>query len=253
MTTTTKKIIRKILPSFLYVLFQRLHLWISFLTDYFSFKKHNKISLRFPLLWENRCPCLFDKAGTISFDRHYIYHPAWAARILKKINPKIHYDISSTIAFSSVVSAFIPIKYYEYRPTELLLSNLSVESADLTNLPFKNNSIESISCMHTVEHVGLGRYGDQLDPNGDLKAIQQLKRVLASRGNLLFVVPIGKPKLMFNAHRIYSYEQIIDYFNGLKLVEFSLIPEKHGGIIYNATREQADNEKYGCGCFWFKK
>ena len=253
MNTAKKEFIRKILTNSLYGFLKKSYLRVLFLADYLSFKKHNKTSTRFKLLWKNRYPCLFDNTGTVGFDRHYIYHPAWAARILKKTNPKIHYDISSTIAFSSVVSAFIPVKYYEYRPPELLLPNLTAESADLTDLPFKDNSIESISCMHTVEHVGLGRYGDKIDPDGDLKSINELKRVLTHGGNLLIVVPVGKPKLMFNAHRIYSYEQVTSYFKDLKLKEFSLISESTEGIIFNATKEQADQEIYGCGCFWFKK
>jgi len=109
--------------------------------------------------------------------------------------------------------------------------------------------------MHTIEHVGLGRYGDKIDPDGDIKAINELKRVLAIDGNLLFVVPIGKPKLVFNAHRIYSYEQIMSYFSDLKLLNFTLIPDnaREIGLIDNATKEQTDAQKYGCGCFWFKK
>jgi hypothetical protein len=103
--------------------------------------------------------------------------------------------------------------------------------------------------MHVVEHIGLGRYGDPLDPQGDLKAMAELKRGLA--GDLLFAVPIGKPKVIFNLHRIYSYDQIISCFEGLKLVEFSLVPDT-GGITI-ATKELADEQNYGCGCFWFRK
>ncbi|HWW74963.1 MAG TPA: DUF268 domain-containing protein, partial [Pyrinomonadaceae bacterium] len=111
------------------------------------------------------------------------------------------------------------------------------------------------SCMHVVEHVGLGRYGDPLDPEGDLKAIAELRRVLAPGGTLLFVVPIGRPKIMFNAHRIYSYRQVVDSFGGLALKEFALIPDDPaaGGLIRAATEEQADSQSYGCGCFWFVK
>ena len=108
--------------------------------------------------------------------------------------------------------------------------------------------------MHVVEHVGLGRYGDPLDPDGDLKAMAELKRVLAPGGNLLFVVPIGgAPKIMFNAHRIYSYQQVLDCFTGLELKEFALVPDNSadGGLIANATREMSDAQNYGCGCFLF--
>jgi hypothetical protein len=107
--------------------------------------------------------------------------------------------------------------------------------------------------MHVIEHVGLGRYGDPLDPEGDLKAIVELKRVLAFGGTLLFVVPVGKPKIMFNAHRIYSYRQIRKYFDDLELKDFTLVPEspENGGLIYNASEEMADAQIYGCGCFYF--
>lgn len=217
-------------------------------------KKLSK-SDRFTILWKDRQPCLNDKTLVTSFDRHYIYHTAWAARILAKTKPKLHIDISSSLYFSSIISAFTPVKFYDYRPADLNLSNLLSRKADLISLPFKDNSISSLSCMHTVEHVGLGRYGDPLDPEGDLKAISELKRVLAPGGSLLFVIPIGKPKIVFNAHRIYSYNQIIEYFSDLKLKEFALIPDdpKDGGLIVNPSNKLLNKQSYGCGCFWFKK
>jgi hypothetical protein len=109
--------------------------------------------------------------------------------------------------------------------------------------------------MHTVEHIGLGRYGDPLDPDGDLKAIKELIRVLAIGGNLLFVVPVGKSRVIYNAHRIYSYNQICEYFRDLKLIEFMLIPDNavENGIIYTASRDAVASQDYGCGCFWFQK
>jgi len=122
-------------------------------------------------------------------------------------------------------------------------------------LPFEDLSIQSLSCMHVVEHVGLGRYGDLLDPEGDLKAVSELKRVLAVDGNLLFVIPVGTPKVAFNAHRIYSYEQVLSYFSELELVEFALVrDEPHSwGLVLGASKELADCQSYGCGCFWFRR
>jgi SAM-dependent methyltransferase len=164
-------------------------------------------------------------------------------------------DISSSLHFCTVVSAFIPVKFYDFRPADLKLSQLATDRADLFSLPFEDSSVHSLSCMHVVEHVGLGRYGDSLNPNGDLEAIGELQRVLATGGSLLFVVPVGKPRIMFDAHRIYSYEQILRYFQGIRLEEFALIPDSSdpSGIIYNASKEIADTQRYGCGCFWFKK
>ena len=197
-------------------------------------------------------PCLTDKISSTPFDHHYIYHPAWAARVLAETKPAEHIDISSILSFCSIVSAFIPIKFYDYRPAHLQLSNYSSGFADLKKLPFENDSIASISCMHTVEHIGLGRYGDELDAMGDIKAITELKRVVQPGGTLLFVTPVGKPKIVFNAHRIYSFEQINNYFEGFDLKEFSLIPDE-GGLIRNADPALVQQQEYGCGCFWFSK
>jgi len=229
--------------------------YLKFISEYVIFKKLNSNN-RFKISWKNKYACLKDNTQQTSFDRHYIYHTAWAARILSKTKPIRHVDISSSLYFSSIVSAFIPVDFYDYRPPELKLNNLTVGRADLLLLPFKSESISSLSCMHTVEHVGLGRYGDQLDPEGDLKAIKELIRVLSPSGSLLFVVPIGrKPKIMFNAHRIYTYEQISKYFSQLKLKEFTLIPEKEedGSLIINPPNKILVKQSYACGCFWFTK
>src|SRR5476649_2065567 len=160
-------------------------------------------------------PCLDDNTGYTPIEPHYTYHPAWAARVLAQIKPAKHIDISSTTHFGTLISAFIPVEFYDYRPATIHLSNYSSGKADLTNLHFESGSIKSLSCMHTVEHIGLGRYGDPLDINGDIKAMKELERVVAKKGNLLFVVPIGTPRIEFNAHRIYAFDTIIKGFSGL--------------------------------------
>ena len=209
---------------------------------------------RFSVKWRDRYPCLDDNTPNTAFDRHYVYHTSWAARILAKTRPEYHVDISSDLRFATLVSAFVPIRFYDYRPANLNLDNLILERANITRLCFEDQSIASLSCMHVVEHIGLGRYGEPLDYEGDLKAIAELNRVLAIEGDLIFVVPIGQPRILFNAHRIYCYEQVIEYFRDLKLVEFALIPDhiNENGLIKNASQTFADEQSYACGCFWFK-
>lgn len=232
---------------------------VNYIKKYLEYKKEYKIfkvthGERFQIEDRDKYPCLNDKNTTTSFDKHYIYHTAWAARKLKELNPIEHIDISSLTYFSTIISAFIPIKFYDYRPRIITLNDFSCEHVDITQLPFNNNSIKSLSSMHVVEHIGLGRYGDSLDVDGDLKAIEELKRVVSINGYLIFVVPIGKAKIMFNAHRIYSYDQIISYFKNFKLIEFTLIPDQSDeGLITNATKGQSDMQNYACGCFMFKK
>jgi hypothetical protein len=224
--------------------------FFSYLEELNRFR--NKNDKRFSVKTRDMYPCLKDTIIKTPFDHHYIYHPAWAARILAQTKPAHHVDISSILSFSTIISAFVPVKFYDYRPADLKLNNLESGFADLKQLSFSDNSIPSLSCMHTIEHVGLGRYGDEIDPRGDLKSITELKRVLKDGGDLLFVTPVGKPRIEFNAHRIYSYEQIAEYFSPLTLKEFSLIPDT-GGIIINADPTLVKDQQYGCGCFWFKK
>ncbi|MCA6436623.1 MAG: DUF268 domain-containing protein [Bacteroidota bacterium] len=213
---------------------------------------------RFQINWSDRFIYLNDNTKDTFFDAHYIYHPAWAARIVKKLNFEKHIDISSTLHFAAIVSAFKTIEFYDYRPANLNLSNLTTNFADLTKLPFKNNSIQSISCMHVIEHIGLGRYGDPIDPKADLVAMGELKRVTQVGGNLLIVVPVGKPRIQFNAHRIYSYELITNFFlkDGIfKIEDFLLIPDdsiKNGNKL-NASAEEVNSQYYGCGCWHFVK
>ena len=212
----------------------------------------NSVDNRFNLKNIEINPHLHDNTTTTNFDAHYIYHPAWAARVVRKIKPEVHVDFSSTLHFCSILSAFQKVKFYDYRPAELKLDNLESYKCDLNKLEFEDNSLDSISCMHTIEHIGLGRYGDKIDPNADYKAISELKRVTTQHGNLLIVVPIGKPKLVFNAHRIYSYELIIDMMEGFNLKEFSMIYDDNS-FVENANPEDVILQNYACGCFWFVK
>ena len=189
------------------------------------------------------------------FNRDYTYHTSWAARKINEISPSVHHDIGSDLRFVTLVSAFIPVIYLEYRPLEINLNNLETRHADICKLSFPDNHLECLSCLSVLEHIGLGRYGDKINPEGDLLAISELKRVLAFSGSLLLVVPIRyKPQLQFNAHRIYSHVQILEYFSELKLIEFALIPDnKKDGDIVSIPSNSLLKKQEGVGCYWFKK
>ncbi|MBA4384741.1 MAG: hypothetical protein C0410_08395 [Anaerolinea sp.] len=232
---------------------RKIHKYWVFTNEFKNFSKLlGQTERRFSAYWSNRYPILDENTGTTSFDSHYIYHPAWATRIIAKIRPSVHIDISSTLTFCTMLSAFIPVRFYDYRPANLNLEGLVSERADLLNLPFEDASISSLSCMHVIEHIGLGRYGDPLDPDGDLKAIAELKRVLKPGGSLFFVTPVGKPRIQFNAHRIYSHEQIVEYLSGFEIRQFALVDD-NGLFTIDADPAYANQQNYGCGCWWFVK
>ena len=135
------------------------------------------------------------------------------------------------------------------------LVNFNSKFGDLMSFPFGDGELQSVSCMHVVEHVGLGRYGDSQDYDGDVKAIAELKRIVKSGGDLLLVVPVGAPEIVFNAHRIYSYAQMLGNFEGFEPKEFSLITDfgSPEGMVENAPPGLVCQQEYGCSCFWFRK
>lgn len=213
-------------------------------------------SKRFLIQWKDRWIHLKDATVTTGFDRHYLFHTAWAARIVSELKPVHHIDVGSSLYFSCLVSAFVPITFLDIRPADLSLTNLASKQASLALLPYDDGSLYSVSCMHVIEHIGLGRYGDAFDPDGDLKAVAELKRVTALGGHLLFVVPVGGvARIQFNAHRIYTYQQVLEMFRGFQLAEFALIPDDGSldGLLRHCDPRLVEDQRYGCGCFHFIK
>lgn len=218
--------------------------------------QESRTAKRLHLLWEHRYPILNEDAGDADFPRDYIYHVGWASRALRKISPKLHHDFSSSMYFVACASAWAPIKFCDVRAVALRMENITVQQEDLRRLSFASDSIDSASCLHVIEHVGLGRYGDPLDYDGDLKAVQELKRVVRPGGDLLVAVPIAcVSAVCFNAHRIYEFNEFKAMFTDqFDVVEEALIPESpEHGLLYNPPAELLRKQNYACGCFWFRK
>lgn len=230
---------------------------LRYSVDLCRFRARTSAAPSFLFQWKDLYPCLGDNTPTTGFDRHYTFHTAWAARLLAQIRPAVHHDISSAIYFSTIVSAFIPVRFYDYRPSPMTLSNLTSEPADLLRLPFPSGSLASVSCMHVVEHIGLGRYGDPIDPEGPFKAIAELQRVVSPGGHLLFVVPLGaKARVQFNAHRIFTVPMVLAAFGDhFTLKQFTLIPDdpQDGDLVLSPPEVLLAKQFYACGCFWFEK
>jgi SAM-dependent methyltransferase len=132
------------------------------------------------------------------------------------------------------------------------MSGLLPIAGDITRLPFKDQSQASISCLHVIEHIGLGRYGDPLDPRGSERAAAELARVVEPAGRLYLSVPIGRERVCFNAHRVFSPLTIVRLFDRLELEQFSVVDDA-GRLLEGVTPAQADDLEYGCGLFEFRQ
>jgi SAM-dependent methyltransferase len=142
--------------------------------------------------------------------------------------------------------------FVDYRPLQAQISGLRVIGGDIKRLPFADGSVRSLSSLHVIEHIGLGRYGDPIDPLAYSVALRELDRVLAPGGYLYLTTPVGRERVCFNAHRVFAPRTILQTLSDLKLDSFDLVDDSGAftGAVDLARAEQLD---YGCGMFAFVK
>ncbi len=165
-------------------------------------------------------PCLGDDAGVTPIEPIYFYQDAWAFERIVQRRPSSHVDVGSHHKFVALLSKVVPVTMVDIRPLSLPLESLQFRQGSILELPFNDGSVFSLSCLCVVEHIGLGRYGDRLDPQGTKKAIAELKRVLAPGGDLYLSVPIDdENRTYFNAHRSFKEAYLFEQFEQLMVIE----------------------------------
>lgn len=197
-------------------------------------------------------PVLGEDTPSTGFSEHYLYLGDWALRRVQALPAPEHVDVASQLHWVAAVATFKPITFIDIRPAEMEIANLTCKSGSLLALPYRDQEVPSLSCLHVVEHVGLGRYGDPLDPEGTHKSVRELARVLAPGGTLLLALPVGRPQLVFNAHRVHSPAQIIAWLRaeGLRLASFAAVTDA-GKYLTRAEPADYETADYACGMFEF--
>jgi SAM-dependent methyltransferase len=204
------------------------------------------------LLLKDSFPCLADWTQYTPFDPHYFYQAVWLARHLAALKPPVHVDIGSSIATIAVTSAYLPTVFVDYRPLKVDVEGFFPVAGSVLSLPFGDGQLSSLSCLHVIEHIGLGRYGEPLDPMGTRLAALELARVLSPGGKLFLSMPVGRERTQFNAQRIFKPSSITDMFDMLHVDSFSLIDDD-GHLIQSAEISRGDACEYGCGLFEMAK
>ena len=203
-------------------------------------------------------PCLHDKSATTGYDAHYLHQSAWVARRIYAHRPIQHADIASQLSFVAQLAAITQVVFVDLRPPRLALPGLTVRRGLITELPFESGSVASLSCLHVIEHIGLGRYGDPIDPRGPERACAELARVAAPAGMVYVSVPIGRPRVQFNGQRVFAAADVPALFGPLTLREFAMV-DALGNMRENIDPAQADivesgaGGDYGLGMFLFTK
>lgn len=199
-------------------------------------------------------PKLFDQeAETQSGGGHYFYQDVWALRHLASYRPASHHDIGSRLdGFVAQATALCPVVYWDIRPPNFRLPNFSFRQGNILRLPVEDETIPSLSCLHVAEHIGLGRYGDDIDPDGTDKALLELERILQPGGQFLFAIPVGEERVEFNAHRIWSPTRPMEKLRKLKLCEFSVVTDEDV-FLERVNPQDFTRQKFACGLYVFTK
>jgi hypothetical protein len=193
----------------------------------------------------------FENSGSNS--GHYFYQDLYVAQKIFERNPDRHVDIGSRIdGFVAHVASFREIEVFDIRPMDSKIKNIFFKQADFMS-EIKNyiDYTISLSCLHAIEHFGLGRYGDPINPNGYLNGVTNLKKLLGPGGILYLSFPFGKERIEFNAHRVFSLSTILNLFEEEFSVEcFSFVDDI--GRFHENTQLTKDklNCNYDCnfGC-----
>ncbi|PYR91011.1 MAG: hypothetical protein DMF84_18860 [Acidobacteria bacterium] len=210
---------------------------------------------RFPLTISDLEPVLTDFAAEAGIARgHYFHQDLWAARRIFARRPRQHVDIGSRIdGFVAHVLTFMPVTIVDIRPLESSVDGLTFVRGDMCRLDsFESGSIESLSCLHAIEHVGLGRYGDSVDARGWHVALREQARILAPGGRLYLGTPVGRERLCFNSQRVFSPATIIDALSDLQLLAFSAVDDDDR-LVANAAVDAFAHARNACGLFEFTK
>jgi SAM-dependent methyltransferase len=196
----------------------------------------------------------FAESGKMS--GHYFHQDLLVARKIFENNPVRHIDIGSRVdGFVAHLAVFRKFEVLDIREQVSTVKNITFRKADLMKLPEDLiDCFDSVSSLHVIEHIGLGRYGDPINYYGHLKAIDNITKILHRGGKFYFSVPIGEQRIEFNAHRVFSLGYLLGILEqGFIVKSFSYVNDKWE-LFENIELDQFNIDKnygchYGCGIF----
>jgi uncharacterized protein DUF268 len=195
-------------------------------------------------------PCLEDSSESQPSGTCYFYQDCWAARQVFREKPPWVVDVGSTVLLVGILSQFTPCTSVDFRPIQSELAGLKTVAGTVLDLPFENGEVPCLTSMCVLEHIGLGRYGDPLDPTGTEGAAKEIARVIAAGGIVVYSLPMGnKDRLEFNAHRQFSYERARSLFPQWDLIDSCLLTPE----IRELRPELLCDAKDAVGCFCLRK
>jgi hypothetical protein len=187
-------------------------------------------------------------------DGHYFWQDLICARWIFEANPESHIDIGSRVdGFIAHLLTFRDVQILDIRELRTNVKGLTSIVRDLQDESTHFPLTDSVSSLHSIEHFGLGRYRDPIDPNGHIRGLLNISKMVKKEGYLYVSFPIGNEKVEFNAQRIIDPLWPVNLLPNFELEEFVLIPWK-GEPAMNASPESVDKKIWGqAGLYKFKK
>ncbi len=190
---------------------------------------------------------------------HYFHQDLLVASLIFKNKPQRHIDVGSRVdGFVAHVAAFRQIEVIDVRTLHNTgHENIVFREADMMNPDSVPAEItDSVSCLHALEHFGLGRYGDPVDINGNKKGFENLLRMLVPGGYLYVSFPIGlQNEVHFNAHRVFHPHDVLTWTGtgAISLVRFDYVDD--AGDLHQFVDLLNANIRvhHGCGIYTFRK
>jgi hypothetical protein len=185
----------------------------TYVLDYFKIKKlYPDIKISFK-------PCIHDSSTLVANNfeskfSEYFYQDLFVAQKVFDFNPKNILDVGSRVdGFISNVASFREISTVDIRELGFEIKNIKSKIMDITKVPKNSLKFEMVTCLHALEHFGLGRYGDKIDKDAYKVGIEGLAKVLSDDGSLILSTPVGKEKIEFNANWIFNPIKLLKVFS----------------------------------------
>lgn len=201
----------------------------------------------------------------------YFWQDLIVARWIFEAKPERHVDVGSrTDGFVAHVASFREIEVFDVRPITTDIPGVIFRQADLMDTEamaaWQDGNVgggycDSLSCLHVLEHFGLGRYGDPIDPNGYKTGFANLASLLRPGGYFYLSTPIGQERVEFNANWVFDPATILvlAYNSGLRLERFCVFNPAGGGLREFSEEERREAsaalaaEHYNLGIFVFAR
>ena len=214
-------------------------------------KQRGKITRNYMILWDYD-----DRAGTSN--GHYFHQDLLVAKLIYEHKPKRHVDIASRVdGFVGHVASYRKIEVVDIRPLDKSVhENIIFLQADLMNSQDLGKT-DSLSCLHAIEHFGLGRYSDPIDVDGHKKGITNLVNLVEENGRMYISFPIGKnDEVHFNAHRVFHPTTILKHPSiqkSMRLIRFDFVDDNGDLHLCKSIADVNTNNQFGCGIYTFEK